>query len=570
MLRFRRPTAWYCAALGLGMLVFAVVALSSPGRIDVVDGHTRYDVGRSYLEHFDSVVRDPTAWFAVLPGRNGGRYSSYRFPQSAVAALSILTSDITGVRSEARRHFFFSLSGAMLAAAMAVLYAFSFRRMGHADAASLAWAAGGIVCTPVWFYSTTTFDDVLGSLAIVAATTATLVLGERKPIAAATASGLLLAFAFNCKPPLALFTPVVAAILWTSQTNGEQRLRQAKILMMCLVLGGGVCKLYDLWKFPPSTWGNLAEAQGAFVGLWPGNTLAGLLSFLISPGMGAIWYWPALIIALYGLAAWNSNSGQRWVVWSVVASSAAFVLFIASIRFFSGEPAWGPRYLTPLFALLWFFVPAGANRLGLWKTTALLCVSFLVQIAGLSIDTMRFFAGERESSASRFLEDPWSYFEFDRSQLLAWPRQIFDVVADDGPRATRFSPAKLPTLPWYVFVVDSGAKQQGSRDSSPMTVSSAPNTLSPAEAVESYVRTRKPLDPRTSHVINSFRPWWSSYRYLPRNGRPVDLDAAIAFLFFIGAAGLATMFYGSSEESAGRFWLDSRATMRFLRHLPGK
>ena len=78
------------SAIGLAVAVFAGVALSGPGRVDIVDGQTRYEVSRSIVDHGDSVIRNPEVWFGVFPGRNGQRYTYYRFPQSlaGVAAVS--------------------------------------------------------------------------------------------------------------------------------------------------------------------------------------------------------------------------------------------------------------------------------------------------------------------------------------------------------------------------------------------------------------------------------------------------------------------------------------------------
>src|SRR6516164_6696942 len=77
---------WPAALFGLLLLVFAVVALSGPGRIDIVDGQTRYEVARSLVDHGDSVIRDKDVWFAVLPGRDGQPHTNYRFPQSGLGA----------------------------------------------------------------------------------------------------------------------------------------------------------------------------------------------------------------------------------------------------------------------------------------------------------------------------------------------------------------------------------------------------------------------------------------------------------------------------------------------------
>src|SRR4051812_21330120 len=87
--------AWRCALLGLALVVFSIVALSGPGRIDIVDGQTRFDVGRSLVEHGDSAIRDERIWWGALPGRDGLRFAYYRFPQSIVAAAAILVADAT-------------------------------------------------------------------------------------------------------------------------------------------------------------------------------------------------------------------------------------------------------------------------------------------------------------------------------------------------------------------------------------------------------------------------------------------------------------------------------------------
>src|SRR5437762_12007681 len=101
--------AWPTALVGQFLLVFALVALSSPGRIDIVDGQTRYEVARSLVEHGDSVIREPDTWFRVHPGRDGKKYTPYRFPQSGLGVLAIWLADATGPVSELRRHFFFNL-----------------------------------------------------------------------------------------------------------------------------------------------------------------------------------------------------------------------------------------------------------------------------------------------------------------------------------------------------------------------------------------------------------------------------------------------------------------------------
>src|ERR1051326_329657 len=159
--RDNAPMRWYPSLAGLFLLVSALCALTGPGRIDIVDGQTRYAVARSFVEHGDSVVRDDGAWMNVYTGRNGDRYAWYRLPQSLLGVPAIWAADATAPsevsadadRREMRRHFFFTLVGAFNAAVLAVCYALWFRSLGFAPRASLLWAIGGVVCTPNWYRS---------------------------------------------------------------------------------------------------------------------------------------------------------------------------------------------------------------------------------------------------------------------------------------------------------------------------------------------------------------------------------------------------------------------------------
>src|SRR5262249_2809826 len=162
----RTGAAWLGAVAGLALFVFAVVALSGPGRIDIVDGQTRYEVARSLVDHGDPVIRNDQVWFWVFPGRDGQLYTKSRFPQSLVGVATILASDALGPVSEGRRHFYFTLSGAFFCSVLAIFYAVWFRHQGLTPRAAVLWAGAGIFCTPNWFYGTSTFDDILGSTAL--------------------------------------------------------------------------------------------------------------------------------------------------------------------------------------------------------------------------------------------------------------------------------------------------------------------------------------------------------------------------------------------------------------------
>jgi hypothetical protein len=488
----------------LFLFVFAVVALSGPGRIDIVDGQTRYEVARSLVDHGDSQIRDPHVWFVVFPGRNGMPYTTYRFPQSGAGVLAILAADATGTIDEARRHFFFSLTGAFFCAVMAATYAVWFRHLGLGKSASVLWAAAGIFCTPNWFYGTSTFDDILGAASLVVAVGVAFMSRRSRPILGAICAGLLLGLAFNCKQPLGAFLPVVLAANYDRTLGLRKQLGRLALIAIGLCLGIAAYKGYDWYKYPPGATPDHSELLARYIPIWPGNPLAAFLGLAISPGAGAIWYAPTIVVSAYGLAVWFRK--ERLFCWSYLAASGVFVAFIGLLTFFKGDPAWGPRYLTPVIALGWIFMPAGATQLVRLRAPVFLALGLLVQIAALSVDPHRLYI-ERGLPSSFSVSHPWLYFHPAVSHLVNRPREIIDLLASDSKRAESFSPAPSPTFSFPVIDFVEGGPS----------------------AIHKY------------HVLNSVRPWWISQHFLPPGERHVDIGRSAALLLLFAGSGLALL-----------------------------
>jgi 4-amino-4-deoxy-L-arabinose transferase-like glycosyltransferase len=319
---------WSSALAGLSLFVFSVVALSGPGRIDIVDGQARYEVARSLVDHGDHVIRDERIWFGVFPGRGGQLYTSYRFPHSVAGVVAILAADATGPLTEGRRHFFFTLIGAFACSVLAVAYAVLFRHLGHGPKESLLWAAAGIFCTPNWFYGTSTFDDILGSVTLILAVTLALMSRHRCPLTGAAAAGLMLGLAFNCKEPYGIFVLPVLAASYDRSLEFRQQLARFGLILAGLAIGIAAWKGYDLYKFPPGTTAGHAELLKKYAPNWPGHPVSALLALAFSPATGVFFYFPPLLIALYGIRAWYDT--ERWFCLAVLASTAIFVLFISS------------------------------------------------------------------------------------------------------------------------------------------------------------------------------------------------------------------------------------------------
>jgi hypothetical protein len=498
---------WTIAQAGLFLTVFAVVALSGPGRIDIVDGQTRYEVARSLVDHGDLIIRDPNVWFVVFPGRNGCLYTKYRFPQSVAGVMAILIADATGSSTEARRHFFFALAGAFACAILAVIYVRLFSSLGYKRQTALLWAAGGIFCTPCWFYGTSTFDDILGSVAIVLGVSVALGWRQCYPRAGATVAGLALALAVNCKEPLGIFVLPVLAAIYNPHLRG--RLQGSRLIIVATLLAGGIAmyKGHDLYKFPPGSTASHAELMKIYGPIWSGNPKIALLAFMFSLGTGVLFYDLPIVICVVGLSSWWIS--ERLFCQSLTVAIAVFILVISSLTFFKGDPAWGPRYLTPIFAVLWIFAPAGSHLLRKWLVITLLGLGLLVQISALCIDPHRLYI-EQSLPSAFYISSPELYFNPAISHLVNRPREIVEVLASQGDRAERYSPSPTPTFAFPVIdFVEKG----------------------PA-AVHKY------------HVLNGFRFWWASFTYLGPLSQPVDVTRTVLLLGILVVTGLVLQGIG--------------------------
>jgi hypothetical protein len=478
---------WLWSLASLSLLVLSIVALSGPGRLDIDDGEARYEVAKAIAVRGEISVERADFWWTMIPGRGGRVYSAYRLPHSLLGAPAIWLADLTGPHSEARRRFFFSLLGAVAAGGLAVLYAVWFRWQGHSARSAIAWALGGVLANPSWYYATSTFDDILGTFFGVAA----ILAGRRAASggrAAAIASGTLLAVAFHCKQPLGIFVLIVCGAVWGMPQPRRERLARILCVLVPLGLGYGVYRALDWYRFPPETQAEMAKILAKVIPVHPGDPIANVASLAVSPGTALLLYCPPALLGLVGLGALKREA--RWSFWGWVGALSIFTGFLCSLSIVKGDMAWGPRYFTPIFGALWLLAPPGARRLSPRSSRLLVGAGVLVQLLALRVDPIRLYA-ERAVPVAFYFDAPWSYFDPKLSHLLNRPREIAEILADPGPKRPRFSPsAEATSFLWSRANIE---------------------LASGRALLERY------------GVFRSLRPWWSSHRWMPSAERPVDL-----------------------------------------------
>ena len=217
---------------------------------------------------------------------------------------------------------------------------------------------------------------------------------------------------------------------------------------------------------------------------------------ILSPGASVFLFFPAIVLTLAGLA-----QAPKAIRRGISVAAAGFTLVICALGFFKGDLCWGPRYLTPVFCVLWLFAPAGAARVSRWVAVTLLGVSLVVQLLSLAVDPYRLYIEQAVASQGV------SYFAPAHSHLLNRPREIAEVWrARHGPTEA-FTPSALTTFEFARL----------------------PPGVEGPDVIRRY------------RILNAFRPWWHTFRYVSEAQRPVNLDLAIAFFAVLGLGGIGLL-----------------------------
>lgn len=476
-------------ASGIFLFVLALYVLTTAGRIDSVDGQARFDVAYNWLVNGRPMIRD--AWiapFMSVPGRDGFRYSNYGAPASVFGMPLVWLGLHTNAPDIQRSQFLFSLTSSIFGAGIAPILFLFYLELGVATRSALTWTMVSSFATMVWPASNTGLDNAQHAFFALSAFYFGFLSARRKSAAYAIVGGLMAGVLFLYQEYFLLIIPALAlsTLDWKPGNNSiappttstetmfgrvlsafRQTFRAALTLVRAACNGPGEarssCIRYCLFVGAISVGVVLSLAYNDLrFGSWLddgkvrliphneshffGNPLAGFLTLLVSPGKSILLYSPALVLGVMGVRQWWRR--QPELATAIVVSSVVLVLFLSCIVFAGGDWCWGPRYLTPLlplWALGFPFATSVCLRRDL--AVAVIGLSFLVQVMGLSVENQRFFF-ERAMDDHFWEQDSWIYFK--HSALFA---RVGEVVSlSQGTPSTAKSFNSIPTG-WSTYTI---------------------------------------------------------------------------------------------------------------------
>jgi hypothetical protein len=555
-----RMKAWIVC--GVFLIVLGVYALSSPGRIDIIDGQARFDVSYNWLVVGQPVVRDN--WIGpvvAVPGRNGFRYSYYGAPTSIFGAPLVWLGLHTGLHSIPFSQFLFSLTSPIFGAAVAPILLLFYLELGVKIREAIAWTMVSSFATFLWPVANSTFDNAQHAFFALAAFYLGYLSVRRRSLIYAGAGGLLAGVLVLYQEYFLLIIPALAlsTIDWNSERDASSpRVPESKDSLI-LGLASAVKRIcQEAAATIRTAWNEPGEARssclryGVFLGAvsvgivlsllynevrfgsWLddgklrfmaqrhhplfGNPLAGFLTLLVSPGKSVFLYSPPLVLGVLGMGGLRRRKPELSA--AIGISSAALVLFLSFFACPGGDWCWGPRYLLPLLPL-WALAFPFALRLKAKRrlAIALITAGVLVQLLALSVENQRFFF-DRGFNDFFWAEDSWVYFK--HSALVARFGEALSLFNGLPSTAQYFNSLPVPSL----------------------------TTYAPLGPPANVPRALAPVWIRHFQVFFLPRPWPLWMPRIPAAMRPINVSAWLAALFGVTVLGFGLTYRGVQRSES--------------------
>ena len=483
--------------------------------------------------------------------RTGRSYSYYTSLPSLLPIPVIFVSRIVNGGRVASDRGAFVLANSLFGALIGPLLLAFYRRLGLGIKLATFWTLTFSLTTLWWNGSDTVFDQCQHGVLMLAMFLVAFKAAETKGLSTALGAGLLGGLLFNARVPFMTLLPVVP-VFWLLEFNREglpKAERNSLVFKMTALFAIGVgvglagYLYYNFVRFDSI----FAPAYEQTISNF-GNPINGLLTLLISPGKGILWFSPPLIFAILGYRYIPAKYRNLKICLAVLCT--LHLLEMSCLSFAGGDWCWGPRYMLPIMPLMALAMPFCQLKLRSAFTLGILGLGLLIQLMGLSVENHRFFFYRRLDP--HFWTDPWAYFRF--SQLVARPSEIFEnlttrdrvrpkINSNTSGDAT-YAPFGPPP-PHPKPSTSSVPRPSGTTKSNPTQMTSEFGALMTQVSKKQSQAKKGPIkdvDPRIWQEDFSIfylpKPWWGWINHVPADQRPFNpAGVALMCLLLAGVGG---------------------------------
>lgn len=420
-------------ALGIWLFVASVYALTSAGRLDMIDAQFKYAVTDSIARTGDIATADP-----VL--RQWAKISYYPLGAS-IAGLPLAALGLNlSPASPDLAQFLWVMTNALLGGLIPAIMFLAWRHLGISIPASVSWALVTAFATLLWPTATSSFDQGQHALLLLISLLLVSLGVEKSKVSNLVYAGIFFGILINYQPSYGiLILPILFCIIFLTQKELKDRIS----LSLIFCAGCSPFVLISAW-FNFYRFGSVLQFVPDTEAPLFGDTITGVLVLLVSQGKGILFFSPLVLFALIGVRRFFC--ARSLLASLIISVSVVHLLFVASLAFPAGDWCWGPRYLVTTLPLWSLLLPYAASRMRKSILVAVIGISVAIQILGLSIDHQRYYF-ERNLQPFFWAENP--NYHFKNSQLVS---RFGEILARDTPAEfPAFSSSPYPLLTYSPF-----------------------------------------------------------------------------------------------------------------------
>lgn len=359
----KRLPALLTAERSIFSLVTSVSLLLTGGHSTSIDEETYLAGLRSFLHGRAAIdMASVTAQSViVVPGRGGALTSFYGFGTTLfnlpMYAIGKLLSSLVGEgsREQVLRMFLYSTNS--IALGVTALYIFKICRSLNVAPSLAAWASLTFAfCTYALPMAGGGFSEPLTAMFLTAAIY--LLVCKDPTTTQLTMSGGLLGCAVLMRSSSLLFVPIIGLFLLLSSP------RSSRLARLLAGAAGGVLPIavflfVNYWRF-----GNFLKT-GYPALTYDTPVYEGLFGLFLSSGKGLVWFAPITVVAILTIrSSLRTHRYSVLLLWACVLTNA---LFFGRFEIWSGDDAFGPRYMLIVLPLIAVLAAVGASALPRWS-----------------------------------------------------------------------------------------------------------------------------------------------------------------------------------------------------------